>query len=104
MSMSGEFEVRVESGTSVVCPAGELDLAAGPVLRDALQQAINVAGAAVRVDLSAVTFVDSTALAIFVQAWRDASARQLAFHLSKPAPNVRRVLAMTRLTQLLGPD
>ncbi len=86
----------------MVRPSGELDLAAGPALRIALQQAISVADHAVQVDLGAVTFVDSTALAIFVQAKRDASARQLAFRLSKPAPNVRRVLAMTRLTELLG--
>jgi anti-sigma B factor antagonist len=101
MSMPDEFSVRVECGSAIVTPVGELDLAAASPLRVAMQRAIDVADDAVRVDLSGVTFVDSTALAIFVEARREAVRRQVAFCLSQPAPNVRRVLAVTRLDELL---
>jgi anti-sigma B factor antagonist len=101
--MPDEFDVRLEKGTAVVCPTGELDLAAAPALRAAVEHALRSANGAVVVDLSAVSFVDSTALAVFVDAWRRASEAELGFHLSRPTPNVRRVLAVTDLTRLLCP-
>ncbi len=49
-------------------PSGELDLAAAPSLRAALGRALESGAAAVCVDLSAVTFLDSTGLNVFVDA------------------------------------
>jgi anti-anti-sigma factor len=99
--MPDEFSVCVQGGTATVKPAGELDLAAASALRVAIQRAIGAANDAVRVDLRAVSFVDSTALAVFVEAWREATQSHVSFCLAHAAPNVRRVLSMTRLDELL---
>jgi len=104
MTMPEEMPVQEHDGTVVVCPEGELDLAVADDLRRALTRALELAREAVRVDLGAVTFMDSTALAALVDAWRYAERRGVAFCLVRPAPNVRRVLAITGLERLLCPD
>jgi len=103
MSVPEEVAVEDQSGTIVVCPEGELDLPAAESFRTALQAAVRDADRAVQVDLAAVTFVDSTALAVLVDAWRQARQRGLVLCVLHPAPNVRRVLAITGLDQLLCP-
>jgi anti-sigma B factor antagonist len=95
---------QVEGGIVIVCPVGELDLAAAPSLRTALWRAFDLADDAVRVDLRAVTFLDSTALTVLVEAWREGEARDLAFCVAGTAPNVRRVLDITGLDRLVCGD
>jgi anti-sigma B factor antagonist len=101
MTMPYEIPVQVDGDIVMVRPVGELDLAAAPSLRTALQRAFDAAADAVRVDLSAVTFLDSTALTVLVEAWREAETRVLAFCVGSPAPNVRRVLDITGLDRLI---
>jgi anti-anti-sigma factor len=104
MSMPEAIPVQEHDGTVVVCPVGELDLAVADELRSALARAVEFAHRGVRIDLGAVTFVDSTALAALVHAWRHAERRGIALCVVRPAPNVRRVLAITGLERLLCPD
>jgi anti-sigma B factor antagonist len=99
--MPDEIPAHVENGVVVVCPVGEVDLDAAPSLRAALRRAVQTAAQAVRVDLTAVTFVDSTALAAMVDAWNEAGARGITFCLERAAPNVQRVLDITGLDRLL---
>jgi len=103
MRVPEEVTVEDESGTIVVCPKGELDLAAADAFRTALQDALRRARRAVQVDLAAVTFIDSTALAVLVDAWRQAEERDVVLCVLRPAPNVRRVLDITGLDRLVGP-
>jgi anti-sigma B factor antagonist len=103
MRVPEEVTVEDESGTIVVCPEGELDLAAADAFRTALQDALRRARRAVQVDLAAVTFIDSTALAVLVDAWRQAEERDVVLCVLRPAPNVRRVLDITGLDRLLCP-
>src|ERR687887_2045691 len=68
-----EFEARSErlvNGTCLVWVAGELDLHTAPELERALLAAATEAPGPVMVDLSGCTFLDSTALAILVEANR----------------------------------
>jgi anti-anti-sigma factor len=104
MSMQGAIPVQEHDGTVVVCPVGALDLAVADELWSTLARAVDFARRAVRIDLDAVTFVDSTALGAFVRAWRHAEGRGIALCVVRPAPNVRRVLAITGLEGLLCPD
>ena len=101
MTTPGELPVHADDGAVVVRPAGELDLAAAPSLRAALEGALARAEGTVRVDLGAVTFVDSTALAILVEVWRRAKEREITLCVEHPAANVRRVLGITGLDRLL---
>jgi anti-sigma B factor antagonist len=104
MTVPDEIPVQVDGGIVIVCPVGDLDLVTAPSLRAALQRAFDVADDAVRLDLRAVTFLDSTALAVLVEAWREAQTRVVAFCVAGAAPNVRRVLDITGLDRLLCDD
>jgi anti-sigma B factor antagonist len=96
-----QIPMERRDGVVEVTPSGELDLAVAASLRDALEHALGSGAAAVRVDLSAVTFVDSTGLNVFVDAWRQARALDVSFVLTGPAANVRRVFDITNLGELL---
>jgi anti-sigma B factor antagonist len=96
-----EIVVRVAEGRAVVRPTGELDVSNAPQLRAAFERALAADVPVVVVDLCALTFIDSTALSAMVETWREATRRGIAFHLSGPAPNVRRVLEITQLDRLL---
>jgi anti-anti-sigma factor len=101
-STPNAVDVRItDDGTAVVSPAGELDLSQVPPLRAAFERALAVGVKAVHVDLGAVTFVDSTALSVLVEAWRRTRRREVGFRLTDPAPNVRRVLEITKLDRLV---
>jgi anti-sigma B factor antagonist len=86
---------------TVVSPVGELDLASATALRGAIERALCVDATTVRIDLAAVTFLDSTALAVIVEGWRNASGRGVRYELTNPMPNVRRVLEITGLVHLV---
>jgi anti-sigma B factor antagonist len=76
---------------------GELDLAVAPWLRDQLD-ALYVGGAdSVLVDLSAATFLDSTALGVLVSALNRSRERGGVVHLIVQEPQIIRVLTITGL-------
>ena len=78
---------------------GELDLAVAPWLRDQLD-ALYVGGAAsVVVDLSAATFLDSTALGVLVSALNRSRDRGGVVHLIVQEPQILRVLTITGLEE-----
>jgi anti-anti-sigma factor len=68
---------RLDDGTTVLVLAGELDLYRAPEIEEALVQAIEGRDEARRftVDLRSVTFLDSTALAMLLDATRRQQAR-----------------------------
>ena len=84
-------EVREEDGTTVVRLAGELDLHNADDVRQALEQASKSGEGRIVVDLTAVEFLDSTVLGVFVQAHRRAAGGG-RFRLAAPGPEPRRIL------------
>lgn len=89
---------ELDSLTTVVSAAGELDLLSAPELKRALADPLGAKGGHVVVDLSQVTFLDSTALGVLVGVKRrlDAGTR-LAIVCEHP-----NVLRIFELTGLLG--
>ena len=86
-----------ESGDAIVLAlVGELDLYNAPVVREALRGAAGREPRRLVVDLSDVTFVDSTTLGAFVEA-RAALAGGDAFVLAAPGLEVRRALEVSGL-------
>ena len=75
--------------------AGELDLATAPALREALRGAVDRSPKRLVVDLTEVTFVDSTVLGALVEA-RSALGGD-AFALAAPGLEVRRALEVSGL-------
>jgi anti-sigma B factor antagonist len=62
------IEERWGGGLPVVAVSGEIDVATAPQLRESLHRVIARGGATIVLDLLGVTFLDSTALGVFVGA------------------------------------
>jgi anti-sigma B factor antagonist len=84
-------------GVFVVAPAGEVDAFTAPKLRTELHQLLEGSAERVVVDLTAVTFLDSSALGVLVGALRRLRERDGELHLVQPRPTVQRIFEITAL-------
>ena len=80
-----------------IAPAGELDVASIDPVRDDVDTAIAQGATAIVFDLTEVTFLDSSALAVFAYAAR----RVTVVQVSNPSALARRVLEETGLLDVL---
>ena len=89
--------------TLVVEVAGEIDMATAPELAQALAaDVLHDSVQRVVVDLTAVTFLDSSALNALVQSQRALAAREIAFRVVSPIDEaVRRIFEITQLADQL---
>jgi anti-sigma B factor antagonist len=83
--------------------AGELDLAASSALRAALAELVD-GGGDVTVDLSAVTFIDSTALSVLVHGHTELASAGGRLIVTNPSRVVVRLLHLVGLFTLLDID
>jgi anti-sigma B factor antagonist len=92
-------EKRVD-GVSVVTVTGEIDVATAPDLRECLvtQEAEGIP--AIVVDLSGVSFIDSTALGVLVGAYRRQEEAGGTLRLVVTEPRILKVLEITALTSV----
>ncbi|MFB9176767.1 STAS domain-containing protein [Dactylosporangium sucinum] len=86
--------------------AGEITMENVADLRTVLHRAIDdVRATAVEVDLSLVTFIDSTGIGKLVAARAHARGNHSDLWITNPGPNVRRVLSLLGLLEILSaPD
>jgi anti-sigma B factor antagonist len=89
-------EVVEQDGAVVVRLAGELDLYNAEVVRDALTEAAEREPERVVVDLGEVSFLDSTALGVLIEA-RGKLANRRSFLLAAPGLEARRALEVSGL-------
>jgi anti-sigma B factor antagonist len=91
--------VEREDGATVVFAEGELDAFAAPDMREAFGQ---ISGASrVVADLSAVSFLDSTALGVLVRALRELGEDGGAARVVLPRGTARRIFEITTLDRVL---
>jgi anti-sigma B factor antagonist len=92
------------AGVSVIVLRGELDLAAAPVLRARVDEAAS--GSALVIDLAETTFIDSAVLKELLRARAEMAAHDVRLVLSAVPPPVRRLLDLTRTSELFddAPD
>ena len=90
-------------GVTVLGLEGELDLAAAPVLRGHVDEA---AGRALVLDLVRVSFIDSAVLKELLRARAELAARDVRLVLAGVPRPVRRLLDLTRTSELFegAPD
>ncbi|HWJ97836.1 MAG TPA: STAS domain-containing protein [Acidimicrobiales bacterium] len=96
------FNVQIDSGTDPlrVVADGELDAASAAALAGALEGAdIDTAGLAL--DLSGVSFIDSSGLRVIAAQVQRSEAAGTPFAVSAASDAVRRIFEMTGLTSLL---
>ncbi len=96
-----DLDLRVEHTDAgpVIHLRGELDLASAPALSVSVTEAASNGADAVTLDLSGVTFIDSSALRTLVVAGRQLAQRGAALQIGPRSAVVARVLSMTRLDE-----
>ncbi len=93
------FEVVVsqDAGGAVVQVTGDVDLATSTRLRDALQQAAATSSSVVRVDMTGVTFLDSSGISVLVDAQQQLGQSSSRLVLHGVGDHVKRVLEISGL-------
>lgn len=87
-------------GSAVVSVVGDVDLASAAQLGEALGAALRHSSHLV-VDVTDMTFIDSSGLSVLVQAHRRAAEAGGTLTLRHPSLTLRRLLAITRLETVL---
>jgi anti-anti-sigma factor len=93
-------QVDNSSAANVVHPHGEIDLSTAPILHDALAEAVSQ-GRHVIVDLSDVTFIDSTGFREFLVHRRMCRENDRLMVLVNPQARVQRVIDMLNFFQMI---
>lgn len=88
------------AGPSLVTASGELDYHTGPQLRACLDDVPLESGAALVLDLSGITYCDSTGVSVLAHAYRRTEAAGVTLALAGAAPAVFRLLSFTGLNRL----
>jgi anti-anti-sigma factor len=103
MYRSDLLRVTVEplEDARLIRAAGELDMSSEPALRHELEAARDEAATAL-LDLSDVTFMDSTGLHLLLEASRSAGRTDWSFFIVRPSTAVRRLIEVSRTGDLLA--
>lgn len=94
-----KHEVREYQGVTIVTLRGEVDLESSPEAREILLQSIGETGK-VLVDLSGVTYIDSSGVASLVEALQASKKTGNQFGLAAASEPTRRVLELARLDRV----
>jgi anti-anti-sigma factor len=90
-------------GTLDVSLSGDIDFANAPSLRETIRAAVSgAAPAVIRMDLAAVTFLDSSGIALLVTVHRLAARLGARYQVLDPTPTVYEHLRLTGLAELFG--
>lgn len=84
----------------VLRPEGELDLATVEVFREQAHSALDSHPAVLLIDLSRVTFLDSSGLSVVAMTFKSQRSRSAAVALVNPQPIVRRAIELVGLDVL----
>jgi anti-sigma B factor antagonist len=94
-------EVIRKQGASIVVLKGDVDLESSPAAREILLRSVDGAGR-VLVDLSSVTYIDSSGVASLVEALQAAKRNGGRFALVAASDPTRRVLELARLDKVFA--
>jgi anti-sigma B factor antagonist len=91
----------VEDGVAMVRLRGEADLHTAPILREALNDAIEGLPGTLIVDMTGVTFIDSMMLGVLLSATRRARPNGTQLRIVVDDPHVRRIFELTLLDHVM---
>ncbi|MCU1457660.1 MAG: anti-sigma-factor antagonist [Actinomycetia bacterium] len=95
---------ETSGGTVLVRVAGDVDMATGPTLAETLEQAFEIGGSVVIIDITNVHFMDSSGLTVLVQAQKRADTDSTLLILRGAQPRVTAVLELTGTASLFRVD
>jgi anti-anti-sigma factor len=90
-----QIDVRHDSGRAIVALVGELDMASGEILEQALDEETLSVEPMVVLDLEQLQFIDSTGLRIILRTLERCRARGQDFAITRGSAQVRRLLSIT---------
>lgn len=93
---------EAQDGKALIRPVGDLDLSSAQDLAEAIEAALDADNTEIEVDLSGVSFVDSTGLRILIEATTKAEQRSARLSLTKSGDQFRRLVELTRTAGTLG--
>jgi anti-sigma B factor antagonist len=96
-----DVEVSSLDGQMIVSPRGEIDMLSAPLLWKRLAEVIPEARERLVIDLSETTFIDSTALAVFVRACKRVGHAGADFVLRAPNKSAQKILGVTGLDKVM---
>ena len=95
-------DVVVDGDVVRVSVVGELDAASAPRLQRSLDAVIGVSAGAVVLDMSGVSFIDSTGLRVLLVLQQRLSAQRRPLTLGDVSVQTRRLLDLSGLSSVLG--
>ena len=99
--MSLRVDVKDAGEGKLLEVEGEVDMDSAPALRDALMKTIR-GSPLLRVDLSRVSYLDSSGIAVLIEGYKASQEAGTAFRLLNPSPQVRAVIELAQLNQLFA--
>lgn len=102
MELTFDITEQMVGNVPVVAVRGEIDVATAPRLRDQLVRPEVVQAPRVVVDLSEVSFVDSTALGVLVGAYRRLREAGGELYLVVTEPRILKVFEITDLVRVFS--
>jgi anti-sigma B factor antagonist len=99
-----DFTVVSPAGSCecVVRARGEVDIYTGPSLRDVLRDALATGASKVIIDMTDVSFIDSSGLSVIIGAHKKAEDGGIELVLQGPTARVVRLLELTGLNRVLN--
>jgi anti-sigma B factor antagonist len=94
-----KHEISEKQGASIVAFTGEVDLESSPAAREVLLKCLESTSKVI-VDLSEVTYIDSSGVASLVEALQAAKKNGSQFSLAATSEPTRRVLELARLDKV----
>jgi anti-sigma B factor antagonist len=94
-----KHEISEQQGASVVAFTGEVDLESSPAAREILLKCLESTSKVI-VDLSEVSYIDSSGVASLVEALQAAKKNGSQFSLAAASEPTRRVLELARLDKV----
>ena len=95
------LDVSVNDGTAWLRPQGDLDMESSPSLIRCAQREYRAGASRIVVDLSRVTFVDSSGIGALVTLWRTIGEGPGAFAIAAPSRAAQSVLSTTGIDSLI---
>lgn len=95
------YQVRSEGDTTIVALSGDVDLDNSPEVRNVLLESVS-GKRAVLVEMSAVSYIDSSGIASLVEAYQSARRERTPFALVSVSDAAMRVLELARLDQVFS--
>jgi anti-sigma B factor antagonist len=97
-------EVHLDGGTVLLAVRGDADQHVAADLDEALNDLIDDGASSVVLDLSATTFLDSSALGILLRGMKRFRARGGSFRVVVARPDIRRIFEVTLLDRVFELD